>query len=239
MLQAHPNFVWPDESATLWRYMPFEGLLSSLQHGGLWLARSDTLGDRHEGAYGPFNKEMRPQAYADLPPVVVAQLEAVYQEQPSKTYVNCWHLADEESAAMWEIYARRNRGVSVKTSFRRLSEGIAARGDLFGGLISYSDNTSTWTPEGNLLLPFLRKRPFFSYEREFRLVVQNLGDASAKSEVRGRGFWLRADLNSIIEEVVLAPATDPWIRDAIAEALRKHELSCVIRASDMDDEPMF
>src|SRR5437870_3042737 len=105
---THPVFAAPDDpQASLWRYMDFAKLVSLLQSGSLHFARADRLGDPFEGSYSaPFHLALETELAQALPPEAVQQATTNFhtatQGMPQRIYVNCWHVNEYESVAMWE-----------------------------------------------------------------------------------------------------------------------------------------
>jgi hypothetical protein len=88
------------------------------------------------------------------------------------TFINCWHMNENESDAMWRIYARTSDAVAIQSTFARLQRVLSDRA--FIGVVKYVDYDTEWMPEGNTLYPFVHKRKSFEHERELRAVMQEL-----------------------------------------------------------------
>src|SRR6202040_560368 len=41
-------------------------------------------------------------------------------------YVNCWHMNEYESDAMWRLYSTANETICVQSTFKRLAEGLSS-----------------------------------------------------------------------------------------------------------------
>ena len=88
-------------------------------------------------------------------------------------FINCWHINDAESAAMWDIYSHRNEGIAIVSSENLLRRALEkSKLDIYCGVVQYDDyNSSDFVIEdGNALSPVIFKRNSFSYEAEYRLV---------------------------------------------------------------------
>ena len=118
----HPVFVAPDDpDATIWRYMDFTRLVSLLDTSQLFFARADTLNDPFEGSTTQFNVRMRPQVYgedyAHFPDVAPLR-----EAERLSTFISCWNLSEQESAALWGLYVPPNGGVALRSSYQKLTE---------------------------------------------------------------------------------------------------------------------
>jgi len=79
-----------------------------------------------------------------------------------------------ESAAMWELYANRNSGIAIKTTYKGLKESLdkSTTDKIKFVLVKYIDFETEWEPENNLYHPFLSKRKSLEHEKELRAILQ-------------------------------------------------------------------
>jgi hypothetical protein len=50
---------------------------------------------------------------------------AHYYKVLVNTYlISCWHMNEQESAAMWSLYLRSNEGVCIQSTYRRLRSSL-------------------------------------------------------------------------------------------------------------------
>jgi hypothetical protein len=105
-------------------------------------------------------------------------------------YVNCWHMNDYDSAAMWSVYASRGSGIAITSSYDSLQESLQSDKTLFGGKIIYSDYASEIVDLSNIIMAAaMRKRRSFDFEREFRIVFWDdsiINEASGLTEVANK-----------------------------------------------------
>ena len=47
-----------------------------------------------------------------------------FQRVKKATVVNCWHMNESESDAMWRIYLKTNEGVSIQSNFLRIEKAF-------------------------------------------------------------------------------------------------------------------
>ena len=116
LLGAMPH-IWNndsvDTSSRLWRYFKAERFLKSLATKTLYFASATQFEDPFEGAVG-FHAQHTPEdELADFFETAFAQLRRL-------TKISCWHRADNESDAMWRLYAGQGKGLAVITSVDRL-----------------------------------------------------------------------------------------------------------------------
>ena len=108
--------------------------------------------------------------------------------------VNCWHVSEEESEAMWRLYSENGKAVAVETTLAALSQSIELKNSSRAVHIypvKYLDFfDSTLEPrdcvvEGHLA-PLL-KRSSYQHEREVRAFIAKMApDPRTGADV---GFW--------------------------------------------------
>lgn len=82
-------------------------------------------------------------------------------------FVNCWHMNDDESQAMWKIYAGENAGIAVQSTVGRLIKALSKDSwPIHIDEITYVDRSQymrQW--KGTSRSPYMYKRKEFEYER--------------------------------------------------------------------------
>jgi hypothetical protein len=135
----------------------------------------------------------------------------------------CWYWAEEESAAMWSLYA--NAGIAVRTSVADLKEALhRCKRELVLSRVKYtkrdaaSSHPSRINPEsrqGRELIhrPHLVKGVEYSHEQEVRV--------SAACHPEEKGLWLDdIEEAKLIEEVVISPSIPHDEAEAILGMVR-------------------
>src|ERR1700683_846222 len=116
------------------------------------------MADRFEGAMGPVNAALRPQLYGEHYTTINPQIGRLAKSMRRFTYLNCWHISQHESAAMWGLYQRDGRGIAVRSTFERLTKSIQGDQSVYVGMVHYVDYGHQFIPEGNSLAPYVYKR---------------------------------------------------------------------------------
>ena len=144
MRERHPVFTNNiDPNETIWRYFDFPKFTSLLTYQALYFSRANLLGDPLEGSFTRA-REVEKQSLLKNPPEGKTrdQLEKIFQhnariftKMPNSTYINCWHLGDHESMAMWRGYGGGPYGVAIRSTFGTLDEIIPSniKGAYFEG----------------------------------------------------------------------------------------------------------
>lgn len=242
----HPCFAQPeDQNAQLWRYMDFTKFFSLISSESLFLCRADLLGDPFEGSCSKANIKLRPEVYKDMSQPKRDKMQEQFANFAKWirqwTYVNCWHMSEYESAAMWRLYAKSNEAVAILTTYKKLTDSVP--NNVFIGLVQYIDYEKDWLPEGNSFFPFMHKRRSFAHEREVRIVHQELPSSEGGIHVGQindlQGLSVTADLNQLIERVYVAPTAPKWYFKLVERVLKNYKLDKRVYSSQLDEEPVY
>ncbi|GAB3602501.1 hypothetical protein [Microbacterium aureliae] len=253
----HPSFSnHPEDSESVWRYMDLARYLSLLQTSALHFARSDQMSDRWEGAIGQLNVERRSALYGEDFAAMYANSGLKRANIMRLIHMNCWHLSEVESAAMWDIYQREGRGVALKSNWGLLKGSITSNRSVYGAKVEYVDYRSTLIPEGIVFDAFLHKRESFSHEREVRLVMlaggdddelgDELDDRNDEESDEGRPLTsvdepvipVSVDLPTLVERVYVAPDAPSWITEVVEAVTRQYGLAYPVQQSDLASDPI-
>jgi hypothetical protein len=240
----HPVFTAPsDPNVPIWRYMDFPKYVAMLESQALFFARADLLGDPFEGSISKANLALRPEVYknATVPNDAWKQLSSFTERIRFWTFVNCWHINEHESAAMWRLYSATHHAIAIRGTYAALCASLPS--EAFIGLVRYINYTTQWLPEGNSLWPFVHKRRSFEHERELRAVIQQfpvegnkLDLSKTPSEV---GRLIPVPLNNLVSEVVVAPTAPEWFRTLTVAVTKRYDFTFEVRQSQLDESPVF
>jgi hypothetical protein len=250
--KAHPNLPdIKDPDTVLWRYVDLYKWLDLLQTSELHLTRADQMEDRWEGAYSEVNIAARPSVYGENWPIMAPVMSAMYQHGRTHTYLNCWYMGEGESYAMWKIYDAAGKGVAIRTTAGRLKESLIGtrQPPICGAMVQYVDYTKTFIPEGNLFLPYMHKRPSFSYENEYRLLAMwspevlemDEQKVATRTEPDVPPPFLRepVQLDRLVEAVYVSPDSPDWVARVVRQATGMYMSSLDIRHSDLAADPVY
>ena len=230
-ISDHPAFTQPlDENSKVWRYMSLDRFDNFVKNG-LYFAGINQLRamDSYEGKYPNFVEQywqhfvLNEDANKAANAVKNFQMLRWFVEKcASRIRINCWHLSEYESVAMWSIYAK-NKGVAIQTTYKKLAESISKVNigtySPFVGLVRYVDYNTKPTfsedsiPYSNIYMPFMSKRIEYAYEKEVRILIDPIvlpdfvGQPGEKVSIQHPVFddlFLPID-GSFIQQVVLSP----------------------------------
>ena len=184
--------------------------------------------------------------------------------------VNCWHLNNDKSAAMWMQYAAGGQGIAITSSHKNIIEALAdAKERTFVGMVKYLD----WNSEpvdNTSLFPFSKRRSF-NYENELRIVYWDLPTQEKINALCQRlsqhtmdhlykkittpinwgmieeevenvkyepGYYIPVKLDTLINEIYVAPTSPDWFLDVVEEVCKKFDLMRKPRRSDLLSSPI-
>ncbi|KAF5431738.1 hypothetical protein C5S36_09945 [Candidatus Methanophagaceae archaeon] len=161
------------------------------------------------------------------------------------TIMNCWHINDYESAAMWNLYLKTDEGVAIQSTFKRLTESFLnhAEHDVHIGTVKYIDYETEWLPERYSFNPFLHKRKSFEHERELRAIIQKFptkGDEiDLTQEIFDIGAYINVDLYTLIEKIFISPTAPKWFNDVVKSIVNKYDLEKEVIQSSLAEGPVY
>ena len=172
--------------------------------------------------------------------------------------INSWHFNEHESAAMWHLYSHENAGIAIQSTMTKLSKCFEDNNedDVWIGKVQYLDFSKDWMDEwNNLFKGFLIKRKSFEYENEIRALTclpddhlmskraTITGDVEKVSSPKRRilneqqitenGKYVIADLDILIENVYVAPYSEPWFKEVVESLLSRYHLNANVVKSDL------
>lgn len=241
--EQHSLFEAPeDPDASIWRYMSLAKLVSLLSLKSLFFARADMIGDPLEGSVGAGNVRMRPDWYGEHFEIIERSRAQFSPGLPQCTALNCWHVSEYESAALWRLYGGES-GVAVRSTYRKLVESLGSMSKIFVGLVRYADYERDVIPEGTTLGPFLYKRRSFEHEREVRAVIQEFTavgeDKIAAVSKWESGLYVPIDAERLIGAVAVAPNSPTWYVEAVKAVVDRFGPPVDVTRSDMDRQPIY
>jgi hypothetical protein len=168
-------------------------------------------------------------------------------------YINCWHMNNNESAAMWPIYANRSEGIAIRSSLLRMKESVSAASEsIYIGAISYVDYNEHEFSSENGFENCVHKRKSFEFEQEVRMVYwnKNISHLVENGETKGvrehsfventpvpSGTHIACNLDRLIEKVYVSPEAGDWFVRLVETTMRKFRLKQKVHRSSLADRP--
>jgi hypothetical protein len=257
MFKPSDNLVLPPPETKIWRYMDLTKLLSILVKRSLFFNNITTFDDKYEGFVPVMTPDDLKRAWQERnPKSPISEIE--YEKAHSdhefirdfrKTFrdllfANCWHINEEQSAAMWKLYLSTSEGVAVQSTVQRLSDSLnKTTKDIYIGKVNYVKFDSLERGSISGMQSAFLKRLSFEHERELRAVYIDLNDermstlGTFSKFVAGYDIEIEPDI--LIEKVLIAPTSPPWIEPVIQAALDKFSLNRTVVRSNLNDGPVW
>lgn len=247
MYKEHPNLKKPKNlNAKLWRYMDFTKFVSLLDKSALFFTRADKLGDPFEGSFPKFYTMLGSDYGKErIPSSIFKNISEYRMFLPKCTIINCWHLNEYESAAMWKLYLKSNEGIAIQSTFDRLKNCfVDEEYEILIGEVDYIDYERELISNYLDIDPFVYKRKSFEHEKELRAIVQTFyhnknGSINYKKSRFDDGAYIKVDLNTLIDKIYIAPTSPKWIYKLTKSTVKKCGLDKQILQSSLEEMPTF
>lgn len=236
MYQEHTSFDKPESNeAKIWRYMDFAKLVWMLNHRCLYFTNVDKLKieDPFEGSCQPS------ELLKGVPKEIAKNFVAKMKSCGPPLTVNCWHLDDCESAAMWKLYTGENKGIAIHSTFSRMVKAFEKFPDsVHIGKIRYIDyQNETFKGEINIFEPILTKRKSFEHEKELRAVIWETSEETPRTD--DGSVLADVNLKELIENIYISPFSPDWYRDNVQIIVEKIGLEVPVLQSELDKQPLY
>ncbi len=216
--------------------MDFMRFFSLLDSSSLYFCRASEFrsNDPFEGSFPKLEYEYWEKQYGEK------FLHDIYNTSSKIIYVNCWHLSEFESIAMWKLYSGSDKGIAIKTTISNFKDSFKnTKEDIFAGKIQYIDyekdiyysHGKHQYSFGNMMTTYIHKRNIFEYEKEYRAIY------SASDPKDSKGFNINVDLNKLVEEIILAPYFPDWMYKVIKKMISNYLPEVQIKKSIFESEP--
>lgn len=258
MSVRHECFPEPrDRNAKLWRYVDLSKFLALLKTKSLYFCRSDLLGDPHEGSNSVAGKRQLElfqklllehrhtmptlESYRSMTDDQVIRFVSMhtnlFQNVRKLMYVNCWHMNNYESYAMWKVYSQSPDSICIQTTFAQLFDAFPE--NYYVGAVKYLDYEIEVVPASNAFFPVMHKRKYFEYEQEVRAVhcllgVKDINNANSPGSVE-----TAIDLRALINAIYVNPFGPRWLLELVKDICEKYGLDVPIKQSSIATEPVF
>jgi hypothetical protein len=253
MYEDSPFFeLHVDRSTRIWRYTDFTKFLSLLERRALFFSRACVLGDAFEGTYTSGSWKYLEENWRNFSEQQREGFRLGWkcssQDNRRTIVVNCWHMNDYESAAMWRLYVTGNEGVAVQSTVDRLCQSFirCPHPPQHVAPIRYIDygGDEVISPD-NVFSPFLYKRKSFEHEREIRAIswteygktIENPSPCGS-NETLG-GLCVPIDVGTLIERIFVSPTAPSWYLELVQSIVKRYGLDAELKQSSLTEGPIY
>jgi len=244
------NHELPPAESKVWHYLDFAKFMFLVSEKKLHFTSARQLSDEFEGSLPKAEVDDRDERIrricANRNEEKHAEMLIGRNRDHSKRFqkymhVNCWHLNEDESLAMWSLYSIPERGLAIQSTIGRMIECFIRETDyhISLGRVAYID-FSEW--DGSLDLPikrFLLKRRSFAFEDEVRALTPGSGYPPTEEHLRGRGIDVTIDLETLLEKIYVSPQSPNWFLRLVRSIVELFGLDIDVHRSGIRDEALF
>ncbi|MFT6922140.1 MAG: hypothetical protein ACJA1C_001142 [Crocinitomicaceae bacterium] len=233
MIVGNDKLKHPRGNKKIWRYMDLPKFLDLVTSGELFFANCSAMSDQFEGMLPGDNLKQIKKDYIEKhngseleSQDVVREVEALFEEVKYNSLVNCWSMNTIESFALWKIYlGNAGSGVGIRTNVSALKKSLKKSNvDIEMGEVSYRN----YLEDINKNYIITRKSPFYSYEQELRLFIDQTTkyDPNRKEKKRAvpktpNGMKVPIDINELIQEIYISPFMGDWFEEMLRKTLKE------------------
>jgi hypothetical protein len=236
MYKENPQFEPPaDAKSKIWRYMTLEKYRAMLESRSLYFCRGEKLRaeDPYEGSY--LGWELLSRVPLETAQIFVQKMKSC----GLPIAVNCWHLNEFESMAMWRLYGDKV-GIAVQSTFDRLIESLAkCPCDVKIGKVKYfmpgKESFNSGDPF-TIFVPYLHKHQGFEYEHELRAIVWETGGMPRRPD---GDILVPVDLKTLIEAIYVSPRALSGVRKDAEEATKASGFDAPVLQSELMTLPLY
>lgn len=237
----HVCFPQPAPDSYVWKYYDLPYFIDLLLKREINLARSDLFEDPYESTLPKALYDgIKSDNFFDLIPEehrdkMKASLDRVQARNRKANFVSCWYLNNNESVAMWKLYAKTKNSVAIKCRYDTLVQQLPQ--NCFIGRVNYIDYETTAFPMNNLYYPVMHKRLEYSYESEVRIVSTDVETIIHDDHVPPKNIKIGVDMNILLDSVFVSPGCSSFFPDVVNDILEKFVISKTVIKSKLFDPP--
>lgn len=237
MYKTERSFHTPERQLTIWRYIDLTKFVDLLLSSQQFFNRSDKFQD-------PFEGRLKLKDYEQN------KFMFTLDEETKKFYfLNCWHINELQSDAMWKIYLEGKNGIAIKSTVGKLIDCFQkSDDDVFISKVYYRDfenvtfndlmleqQNSLFDGRGASINSFNYKRKSFEHENELRVFYVDMPiPHTIKGGIPREPLNFKridVDLNILVDEIVIAPFADSWFKPLVESLISKLGYQFVVTQS--------
>ncbi len=234
----------PASDAILWRYMSFTKFVALLNSRSMYFCRADRFDDPFEGSFPrEILDRLKTAMWTGSSMGDLTQADA-FSRLRQQAFINCWHMSEHESAAMWKLYGPTGDTIAIRTRAIDLLQSISLKHSLFMGQCYYIDFDSGkgFPPLPSFIEPLFFKRKSFEHEKEVRIVayVPEWRTSGMLSPPNEFGWNVRVDIGRLIREVIVAPFAPRWFLELLKDVATLYGLPAEsVSCSTIEAAPVY
>ena len=234
MYKKDPRFETPDDVSKIWRYMNYDKFKSFIVEKILFFCSIDTLkkADPYEGSYYAC------KLLNEVNPSDAQHFVSQINQCGLPIAVNCWHLSEHDSMAMWKIYSG-DKGIAVQTTIQKFKAAFEKYQDSVKiSKISYTDEPIDhpigWSV--GKLFACMTKRKCYEHEKEVRALIW---ETTEINRTKDGSAIVPIEINNLIENIFLSPTSEDNMMNNVCVLLNKSGIHIKPKKSQILTSPPF
>jgi len=227
-----------DPDTKIWRYMDIEKFIYLAESKKLYFCNIHKLKatDPYEGTL--LHSYVLTQAEPE-----VAKNFKIKMDSCGTQAVNCWHINNDQSMAMWKIYSKQGYAIAVQSTYSRLKK-VLNESDLniYLGKVEYIDHRKESQKEGewreDVITMCFYKDISYKYENEIRALIWPTENHSDKRTIDG-SICADIDCSKLIETVYVGPGCHKSFESYVRWICREYKLDTNVVRSILLDSPRY
>ncbi|GGK17629.1 hypothetical protein GCM10007962_09810 [Yeosuana aromativorans] len=230
MYKEHPEIKTPNRETVIWRYLDLWKFLDLLDSNKLYLSRADKFED------DVFEGRVPKREVSELEKNHPLKRVDNFSERTLKKchYISSWSKEENETYPLWKVYSDYRSAIAIKSTIGSLIDSIEhSEGDQYIGLVKYINPKAPYFFKGNMFQLFLEKREYFKFENEVRLITILDYKNTEELLLLPEGIRIKTNINTLIEEIYLAPKANQNFKSLIELKLKSIDLMKKVNYSDI------
>lgn len=253
MYKPHFLFEEPEDTTIIWKYLPLDKFLVMMQTKSLYFCRADKFEDPYEGT---ISKEALSKLRKFTDELEFTNKDEMYEqmlnlmaESRKMTLVNCWHMNNVESDAMWKLYSNIKNSIAIQTTLGKFKQALKDPLDIYIGKVKYVDFETDVVDGFNALGPYNYKRKSFAHEQELRAILwlpsahsgfnEKEPDKIIPIQYPDHGQGVEIDIDLLIENIYVSPLSDSWFAGIVSNLLYQYEKKIQVQQSKHLSNPGY
>ncbi len=238
------------DDSKIWRYMNFDKFISMLSHKALHFSRADIFTDKWEGAVPELIFKKLKDELSDED---TENTKTFIKKLKELTFVNCWHINEFESAAMWDLYGSSDGTIAIESDIKTLEKVFLEINQSSTDMkfemnsVEYIDYKVKYDLTINPRKIFFYKRKSFEHENELRIIGQNNNLVNLikclqifNYSSNKRTYIQPINLIELIKIIHVSPTAPIWFFELVRKVVQEdYKLNIEVRQSDLYKDPIY
>ncbi len=226
----------------LWRYMDLAKLMSLLESRTLHFSRYDQFLDLSEGLLSKPTLESYRQSIGFKNDAKLFQdFERWINKLGRKyAYASCWNAGPHERAVLWSNYGSTIAIQTTVEQFKKCFEDAPDREPVMLAHLRYGDLSVLNMEKDNVWRPVTYKDIRYEDEHEVRAIYiddryrrESSTETPKAPRSTPKAVFAAIDPNVLIEQVVVAPGTSPWVLKLVKKICVRYGIDAPVAASHL------